>query len=96
MFNIDLQVDQPPVDALAAGLRFGDVVALRDHDHRWGRQVRSDWVAVGMIAHGHSVGGGHGLGMITLLSGPADRFALERSAEATLSRLLHFPWATNG
>jgi hypothetical protein len=92
MFNIDFQVDQPPVDALAEGLRFGDVVALLDHDHRWGRQVRAGWVAVGVIAHGHSVAGGHGLGMITLLSGPADRFVLERSPDATLNRLIPFPW----
>ena len=94
MFNIDLQVDQPPVDAFAAGLRFGDVVALLDHDHRWGRQLRPGWVAIGIIAHGHSVGGGHGLGMISLMSGPVDRFALERAAEATLSRLISFPWST--
>lgn len=92
MFNIDLQVDQPPVDAVAVGLRFGDVVTLLDHDHRWGRQVRAGWVAMGIIAHGHSVAGGHGLGMMTLLSGPADRFVLERSPDATLNRLIPFPW----
>ena len=92
MFNIDLQVDQPPVDALASGLRFGDVVARLDHDHRWGRQMRPGWLAVGIIAHGHSEGGGHGLGMITLLSGPAHRFTLERSSNATLKRFVRFPW----
>jgi hypothetical protein len=92
-FNIDLQVDQPPMTELAAGLRFGDVVALHDHDHRWGRQVRSGWVTVGVVAHGHSVGGGHGLGMVSLLSGPDDRFALEYGRGANLRALLGISWA---
>jgi hypothetical protein len=34
-FNIDLQVDQPPMAAVAAGLRFGDLVAVLDQDHRY-------------------------------------------------------------
>jgi hypothetical protein len=87
-FNIDLQVDQPPIAELAAGLRFGDVVALLDHDHRYGRRYHPGWVAIGVICHGASVGGGHGLGMMTLLGAPASRLALPSSAEARLGRLL--------
>jgi hypothetical protein len=91
-FNIDLQVDQPPVMAAAAGLRFGDVVAVLDQDHRYGRQVREGWLVVGVIAHGHSVGGGHGLGMVSLVSGPAARFSLVESNAASLTKLVRFPW----
>jgi hypothetical protein len=91
-FNIDLQVDQAPVAERAAGLRFGDVVAVLDQDHRFGRQVREGWLVLGVIAHGHSVGGGHGLGMVSLASGPAARFALETSPRATLTALVGFPW----
>ena len=87
-FNIDLQVDQQPIVDLARDLRFGDVVALRDHDHRWGRQIRRGWVAIGVIVHGHSIGGGHGLGMTTLLSGPLERLAIEPQPEANLVHLL--------
>ena len=87
-FNIDLQVDQPPIAELAMGLRFGDVVALLDHDHRFGRRYRPGWVAIGVICHGASVGGGHGFGMMTLLSAPAERLALPLSAAASLGRLL--------
>lgn len=92
-FNIDLQVDQPPIAGLAARVRFGDIVALRDHDHRWGRQIRRGWVAIGVIAHGHSVGGGHGLGMTTLLSGPLERIAIEPAQDADLVRLLELRWS---
>ena len=87
-FNIDLQIDQPPIAALAADLCFGDVVALLDQDHRYGRRYRPGWVAIGVICHGASVGGGHGFGMMTLLSAPADRLALASSTEARLGRLL--------
>lgn len=93
-FNIDLQIDQPPVAEEAVGLRFGDIVAVLDQDHRYGRQVRAGWLVVGVIAHGHSVGGGHGLGMVSVLSGPTEHFALEHSTSATLLRYLRFPWQT--
>lgn len=68
-----LPVDEPPVAALAADLRFGDVIAIADQDHRYLRAPRAGWVAIGVVCHGRSVGGGHGFGMVTLLSGPMER-----------------------
>jgi hypothetical protein len=47
---------------------------------------------VGVIAHGHSVGGGHGLGMVSLISGPAARFSLDESQSASLTAYVRFPW----
>jgi hypothetical protein len=91
-FNMDLQDDQSPVIERTRDLRFGDVVALSDHDHRFGRQYRPDWVAIGVIAHGHSIGGGHGFGFATLLSAPKDRLTLLQNADARLDRLLDLPW----
>jgi hypothetical protein len=86
-FNMDLQDDQPGIVEGAQGLRFGDLVGLEDHDHRYGRQYRRGWLAVGIIAHGRSLGGGHGFGFTTLLSGPAGRLTLVRSDGARLERL---------
>jgi len=63
-------------------------VAVLDQDHRYARCYRSGWVAIGVICHGASVGGGHGFGMMTLLSAPADRLALASSTEARLGGLL--------
>jgi Domain of unknown function (DUF4438) len=91
-FNTDLQDDQPPVAERARDLRFGDVVALSDHDHRFGRQYRPDWVAIGVIAHGHSISGGHGFGFATLLSAPKSRLAVVQNPDARLDRLLDLPW----
>jgi hypothetical protein len=91
-FNMDLQDDQPPVDERMRDLRFGDVVALSDHDHRFGRQYRRDWLAIGVIAHGHAIGGGHGFGFTTLLSAPTSRLAVVQDPNARLDRLLDLPW----
>lgn len=91
-FNIDLHTDQPPVAALAQDLRFGDVVAVRDQDHRFGREYRAGWLAVGVIVHGVCIGGGHGFGFTTLFSAPAERICLVVAPQATLARLLDLPW----
>jgi hypothetical protein len=86
--NLDLVVEQLPPESGATSLRFGDVVALEDHDHRFGRRYRPGWITVGAICHGRSVGGGHGFGMVTLLTGPRDRIEPRVSPEANLGRLI--------
>jgi hypothetical protein len=92
MFNMDLHTSSPPVAELARDLRFGDIVAVMDQDHRFGRQHRKGWVMVGIVSHGAAVGGGHGLGLMTLLTAPAERFIFEITADARLSTLLSMPW----
>ena len=85
-FNIDLDVRH--LGDAAGRIAFGDVVLLRDHDHRFGRQHRLGWVAVGVVAHGRSVGGGHGVGMTTLLTAPVDRLEIELTDDASLAQPL--------
>lgn len=87
-FNMDLHVDQESLAELTRDLRFGDVVAVQDQDHRFGRQYRKGWLCVGVIAHGVSVAGGHGFGFMTLLTAPSDRIVLEETDDAALERLL--------
>jgi hypothetical protein len=66
-------------------MRLGDVVAMHDQDHRFGRGYRAGTLALGVVAHG-GYGGipGHGMGVATILSGPSDRFELVQSAAANL------------
>ena len=87
-FNMDLHVDQGPLAELTGDLRFGDIVAVQDQDHRFGRQYRKGWLCVGVIAHGVSIAGGHGFGFMTLLTAPSDRIVLEQTDDAALGRLL--------
>ena len=92
MFNMDLHSWSPPVEGMARGLRFGDIVAVMDQDHRFGRQHRQGWVMVGVVSHGTAIGGGHGLGLMTLLTAPAETLELVLSDDARLDRLLTLPW----
>jgi hypothetical protein len=66
-------------DDLSLGLeslRVGDVVALEDQDHRFGRGWRPGWLTIGIISTGHCRLFGHGPGPSSILSGPAGAFAL--------------------
>jgi hypothetical protein len=67
-------------------------VAVLDQDHRFGRQHRPGWAMVGIVSHGTAIGGGHGVGLMTLLTAPVARFDFVPNAEARLDRLLPLPW----
>jgi hypothetical protein len=70
-------------------IRLGDVVAMHDQDHRYGRGYRRGHVAVGVVAHGgHGGVPGHGMGVATILSGPAERFEIVRAGQANLRERL--------
>ncbi|MET0425153.1 MAG: DUF4438 domain-containing protein, partial [Actinoplanes sp.] len=58
------------------GLRIGDLVALADQDHRFGRGYRAGWTTIGVISTGHCRLFGHGPGPSSLLSGPTSAFDL--------------------
>lgn len=49
-------------------LRIGDLVAVTDTDHSWGRGYRKGAVMIGLINHADSPQIGHGPGCMTLLS----------------------------
>jgi hypothetical protein len=88
MFNMDLHIYGEPVAAAAANLRFGDIVAVLDQDHRYSRRFAKDWVAIGVISHGEAGAGGHGHGLMTLLTAPLERLRLELSPDACLGTLM--------
>ena len=48
-------------------LHLGDIVAVRDQDHRWGRGFRAGAVTIGLIIHGDSAWTGHGPGVLDLV-----------------------------
>jgi hypothetical protein len=49
-------------------LRLGDIVAVRDQDHGWGRGYYAGAITIGLIIHGDSAWTGHGPGVLDLLS----------------------------
>jgi len=49
-------------------LRFGDFVALLDHDNRFGRDYRKGAVSIGVIVHSDCMLAGHGPGVTTIMT----------------------------
>jgi Domain of unknown function (DUF4438) len=70
-------------------LRVGDIVALTDQDHRYGRGYRSGYLTIGVISTGQCMLFGHGPGPSTLLSGPAGAFHLVQDTAANLASWYH-------
>src|SRR5215472_1273902 len=71
------------------GLRIGDIVAVADADHRFGRGYRPGFLTIGVISTGQCMLFGHGPGPSSLMSGPEDAFALVDDPDANLAAWLH-------
>jgi hypothetical protein len=70
-------------------LRMGDVLVMTDQDHRYGRGFRKRFSAIGIVAHGGHAGvPGHGMGVVTVLSGPSEQLEIVTSDRANLVELL--------
>jgi hypothetical protein len=78
-------------DDLSLGLedlRIGDIVALVDQDHRFGRGHRQGWLTIGVISTGHCMAFGHGPGPSSILTGPAAAFDIHLDPDANLATIL--------
>ena len=49
-------------------MRLGDLVAIRNADHRYGRSYRKGAVSIALCIHGDSIMTGHGPGILTLMT----------------------------
>lgn len=49
-------------------IRFGDFVALLDHDNRYGRTYRQGAISIGIVVHSDCLVAGHGPGVTTLMT----------------------------
>jgi hypothetical protein len=49
-------------------IRFGDFVALLDHDNRYGREFRKGAISIGIVIHSDCKLSGHGPGVTTLMT----------------------------
>lgn len=70
-------------------LRFGDVVAILDADHTYGRIYRSGAVSIGVVVHSRSVISGHGPGVTTLLTSREGTIEPHEDEEANLADVLN-------
>lgn len=88
--DVDIQLfDEQAVNAFHLNtLRFGDVVAMENCDHRYGRIYRQGWISVGIVTHSCSIQAGHGPGVTTILTAPQSALTAYIESEANLSAYL--------
>ncbi len=66
-------------------LCIGDLVAMAEQDHRFGRGYRRGWAAIGVVVHALSPLPGHGVGVVTLATGPTARLGWWIDPGATIA-----------
>jgi len=70
-------------------LRFGDFVAVLDHDNRYGRTMRRGAITIGMVIHSDSPLGGHGPGMMTIMSACDNKLIPILDEDANMGKILN-------
>lgn len=66
----------------------GDLVAVLDHDHSYGRTFRKGAVTIGVVVHSNSELAGHGPGLSTLLTCSKGEIEPVRDSRANIARIL--------
>jgi hypothetical protein len=69
-------------------LRLGDLVAIIDSDHSFGRIYRQGAISVGVVVHTNCVTAGHGPGVTTLMTSPSGEIVPKIDAKANIAYLL--------
>jgi hypothetical protein len=69
-------------------LRLGDVVAISDADHSFGRIYKQGAVSVGIVVHTNCVISGHGPGVTTLFTSSNGKIVPKINAKANIASLL--------
>ncbi len=69
-------------------LRFGDIVAIMNADHSYGRIYQGGAVSIGVVSHGRSDSAGHGPGVTTLFTSSDGRIEPRIDENANLGELL--------
>ena len=69
-------------------LRLGDLVAIIDADHSFGRIYRQGAVSVGVVVHTNCVTAGHGPGVTTLMTSPDGKIVPQITQNANVASLL--------
>jgi len=69
-------------------LRFGDFVAITDHDNVFGRSWRKGAMTIGVIIHSDCMLAGHGPGVTTLISSAKPLIVPKVDSNANLGKIL--------
>jgi hypothetical protein len=70
------------------GLRLGDLVAILDADHSYGRIYKQGAVSVGIVVHTNCVTSGHGPGVTTLFTSSNGKIIPKVDSKANIASIL--------
>ncbi len=70
-------------------LRFGDIVAITDADHSYGRIYKEGAVSIGVVVHSDCIISGHGPGVTTILTSPNGNIQPIMTPDANLKNYLY-------
>ncbi|MCW4024409.1 MAG: DUF4438 domain-containing protein [Candidatus Bathyarchaeota archaeon] len=71
-----------------ASLRIGDIVAIVDADHSFGRIYRQGAMSIGIVVHSNCVAAGHGPGVTTLMTSSSGKISPKLNQAANIASLL--------
>lgn len=88
--DYDIQLfDQPIVEQYGLqNLRLGDIVAIIDADHSYGRIYRQGAISIGVVVHTNCFAAGHGPGVTTILSSSEGKIVPQINPAANVASLL--------
>jgi len=88
--DYDIQLfDEKVIDQYGLeDLRLGDLVAIIDADHSFGRIYRQGAVSVGIVVHTNCVSAGHGPGVTSLMTSTLGKIIPRIDAKANIAYLL--------
>ncbi len=88
--DYDIQLfDQPIVEQYGLqNLRLGDIVAIIDADHSYGRIYRQGAVSIGVVVHTNCHAAGHGPGVTTLMTSAEGKIVPQINSKANVASLL--------
>lgn len=87
-YDIQLFDDDAKREHALEDLRLGDLVAIQDADHSFGRLYKHGAMSVGIVVHSDCVISGHGPGVTTLFTSSDGKIAPKIHPDANIANLL--------
>jgi len=70
-------------------LRLGDLVAILNADHSYGRIYKEGAISVGIVVHSNCVTSGHGPGVTTLFTSSTGKIVPRIDPDANIAKILN-------
>jgi hypothetical protein len=88
--DYDIQLfDQPIIEQYGLdSLRIGDIIAIIDGDHSYGRVYRQGAISIGVVVHANCHVAGHGPGVTTIMSSAEGKIVPKIESKTNVASLL--------